>query len=41
MATHARYEPPTLSEGFDALFTVTTAAAGGFTVGEWPAETSC
>ena len=38
MATHARYEPPSLSEGFDALFTVTTDGTGGFTVGEWPAE---
>ena len=34
-ATAARYEHPTLAEGFDALFTVTNGDAGGFTVTEW------
>jgi len=30
--THKRLEPPTLSEGFDALFRVEIAPSGGFSV---------
>jgi predicted kinase len=30
--THKRLEPPTLAEGFDALYRVEIAAAGAFTV---------
>lgn len=37
-ATAARMEVPSLSEGFDALFTVHTDAAGSFVVGDWPEE---
>ena len=37
-ATAARYEAPTLAEGFDALFTVTNDDAGGFGVEEVASE---
>ena len=35
-ATAARYEAPTLAEGFHELYRVTNDDAGGFAVEEWP-----
>ncbi len=34
LGTAKRLQPPTLDEGFDALYTVTIDAQGGFVVGE-------
>jgi predicted kinase len=37
-ATRKRLQPPTLSEGFDALCTVRIAPAGGFEIVPWTGE---